>query len=142
MRCRRKHAFDGRKFFRNESRHFLQARAVDDDHQIVAAGHEPARFHFIEARDAFGQAIEAAAALGREAHFDDGAHDAGIFLREIQHWTNAQQHAAFFQRVEFAIDIGLGHLEHLRDLRRVQAATFEQQFKHRIHNAEVLQKML
>jgi hypothetical protein len=96
MRGRGEHALDGGKFFRDERRDLLQARAVDEHQQVVAAGHEVAGFHLVELADALGQAVEAAAAFGRDAHLDDGADDAGILVREVQHRAEAQQHAVFF----------------------------------------------
>ena len=75
----------------------LQACAVDEHQQIVAAGHEVARFHLVEPADALGEAVEAAAAFGRDAHLDDGADDAGILVREVQHRADspAARAAAF-----------------------------------------------
>ena len=126
-------AFDGGQFFGHERRNFLQAGAVDDEHEIVAAGHEVGGFDFFEAGEALGEAIETAAAFGCEADFDDGADDAGILLGQVEHGANAEQDAFLFQGIELTIDIGYGQLEHLRHLRGVQAAAFEQQFQHRIH---------
>ena len=89
MRGRGEHALDGGEFFRDERRDLLQARAVDEHQQVVAAGHEVAGFHLVELADALGQAVEAAAALGRDAHLDDGAHCAGFFVGKVQHRAKA-----------------------------------------------------
>jgi len=65
--------------------------------QIVAAGHEIARFNLVETADALGETVEAAAAFRRDAHLDDGAHRACILTGEIQHRAIAQQDALLAQ---------------------------------------------
>jgi hypothetical protein len=124
MRGSGKHAFERRKFFGNERGDALQARAVDEHEQIVAAGDEMAGFDLVEAADAFGEAIEAAAAFRRDADFDDGAH-ATFILGKIQHGPPAEQDAMLFQFVQLAVDLGFGNVEHLRHLRGGQTAAFQ-----------------
>lgn len=133
MRGRGEHALDGGEFFRDERRDLLQARAVDEHQQVVAAGHEIAGFHLVELADALGQAVEPAAALGRDAHFDDGADDAGIFMREIQHGAKAEQHAVLFEGFKLGVQFSFGQLKDLRELWRGEAIFFKEQFYERSH---------
>ena len=102
MGGRREHALDGRKFFRHERRDFLQAGAADEHQQIVAAGHEIAGFDFVEPADAVGEAVESAAAFGRDADFDDGADDAGFFIGQVEHGAPSEQDALGAQLFQVA----------------------------------------
>ncbi len=52
------------EFFRDERGDTLQTGAIDEDEEVVAAGHEITGFDLVKAADALGEAIEAAAALG------------------------------------------------------------------------------
>ena len=60
---------------------FCRLGAADEHEQVVAARHEIAGLDFVEAADAFGESVKAAAAFGRDADLDDGADDAGVFVR-------------------------------------------------------------
>jgi len=98
MRAGGKHALDGGEFFRDETRHFLQAGAHDENQQIVGARHEVAGLDLVETADPVGQAIESAPRSGVILHLDDGAHGRadGSLARQIEHWTPAEEDFSFF----------------------------------------------
>ena len=68
------HAGEGGELLRDEAGHVLQRLALHEDEQVEAAAHEEAGAHLRVLRDAVGQPVEAALALGRHAHLDDRLH--------------------------------------------------------------------
>jgi len=88
---------------------FCRLAPIDEHQQVVAAGHEVARFHLVELADALGQAVEAAAApRGVMRTSMTGADQFGVLQREIHHRPEAQQDAIFFEGVELAVQFGFG----------------------------------
>ena len=73
----RNDALDGREFFGNEFRYVAQIIAFHHHEQIVTAGHQITGAHFGIFGDALSQAVETAAAFGRDLYFDQGADDVG-----------------------------------------------------------------
>jgi len=135
MRRRRQHAFDGRKSFRDEARDFLQRGAFDKNQKIITTRHQVAGLDLVEARDAFGQPVETATALGRDLHLDDRVNRGccGGLAGEIEHRTPAEEDFIFLQLFQVLNDFGFGQTGDLRHLRSRQATTFEQQLENRVH---------
>src|SRR5436190_14323235 len=84
------HSLHRGEFLGNEGCDFAQVAALNDHHQVVTAGHQITRLHFCVLGNAFGQAIESAAALGRNLHLDDGSNRIQTQLFFVQNRAIAQ----------------------------------------------------
>jgi len=127
MRARGEHALDRGKFFGDEPGDLLQARTVDDEQQVVGAGHEVARFDLVETADAVREVVETTSALGGDLHLDDGAHGGGGggLTGEIEHRTPAEEDFVFLQLFQVLVEFGLGQACNLRHLRRREMSAFD-----------------
>src|SRR4051812_30286486 len=139
MRGSRKHAFDAGEFLRDERRHLLQRLPLHEDQQVVPAGHEITRLHFVEARDPFRETIEPASAFGGYFDLDHRAHGGGSggLTREIEHRTPAEEDFIFLQLLQMLLNFGFGNPRDLRHLGGREARAFDQKLENRVHRGRV-----
>jgi hypothetical protein len=109
----------------------VQALAVHHEQQVVGAAHQVARFHLLEARDALGDAVEAALALGGDLDLDQRSNRRCLARRRrMQHRPPAQEDVTPLELVHVSLDLGNVATQDCRHLARIQGFPFEQQLEY------------
>jgi hypothetical protein len=119
-------ASEGGEFFGDELGDFTEITALDENEEVVAAGHEEKGSDFVELGDTAGDAIEAAFAFGLDLDFDDGFDEVSVDFVVVDDRLVAEDDFVVLVLLDAARDLVGGEVEHLGQIGgRSQRVFFE-----------------
>lgn len=118
---------DGGEFFCDEAGDLAEVLALDDDEEVVGAGHEVAGDDLGVFGDAFRKAIEAAASFGSDFYLDDGADEIDSDFLFIDDGPVAEDEAIGLELFDAVEDLIGGEVEHFGELLGFERGVFVQQ---------------